>query len=149
VTESTADTREPTGREPPLRPRRGVVAVVTRGAELLVIRRSQLVAAPGAFCFPGGGIEAGEDERQAVVRELREELAAEVRPYRRMWECTTAWQVHLAWWRCELLHEAIVPCEAEVASVHWLTPGDLACLPGLLESNQRFLQALAEGRISL
>jgi 8-oxo-dGTP pyrophosphatase MutT (NUDIX family) len=134
---------------PPGPRRRGVVAVLARDGELLVIRRSQTVTAPGAFCFPGGGLEVGEDEQQAVVRELREELAAAVRPYRRMWECTTAWQVHLAWWRCELLDEALVPCEAEVASVHWLTPAELVRLPNLLESNQRFLQALAEGRISL
>ena len=129
--------------------RRGAVAVVTRADQLLVIRRSQQVSAPGAYCFPGGGIEAGEDEQQAVVRELREELCADVRPYRRMWECVTPWGVHLAWWRCDLLAETLVACEAEVASFHWLSPGELAELPGLLESNHWFLRELAEGRITL
>lgn len=145
--ENAADTRETGFAAAPRK--RGVVAVIERGGELLVIRRSQLVAAPGALCFPGGGIEAGETEEQAVVRELQEELAASVRPARRLWECTTAWQVHLAWWRCELLADTLIPYETEVASIHWHTPGDLARLPGLLESNQRFLLALASGEISL
>jgi len=129
--------------------RRGAVAVITQGDRLLVIRRSQRVSAPGAYCFPGGGIESGEDEQQAVIRELREELCADVRPYRRMWECVTPWGVHLAWWRCELLAETLVACEAEVASFHWFSPVELAELPGLLESNHGFLRELAQGRISL
>jgi len=45
--------------ESPLSPRRGVVAVVMRGEQFLVIRRSQHVRAPGMYCFPGGTIEAG------------------------------------------------------------------------------------------
>jgi hypothetical protein len=40
--------------------RRGVIAVVVREGRLLVIRRAQCVVAPGAICFPGGGIEPGE-----------------------------------------------------------------------------------------
>jgi 8-oxo-dGTP pyrophosphatase MutT (NUDIX family) len=133
----------------PQAPRRGVVAVVCRGRRLLVIRRAQTVAAPGAYCFPGGSIEPGEDERTAVVRELQEELGAQARPLRRVWECITAWEVHLAWWQCALLSEALVPCVAEVAEVHWLEPQELAALPGLLDSNQRFLQGLARGEIAL
>jgi 8-oxo-dGTP pyrophosphatase MutT (NUDIX family) len=39
-------------------PRRlGSIAVIRRGEQFLVIRRSQTVAAPGMYCFPGGGIE--------------------------------------------------------------------------------------------
>jgi 8-oxo-dGTP pyrophosphatase MutT (NUDIX family) len=129
--------------------RRGVVAVVSRGGRLLVIRRAQTVAAPGAYCFPGGGIEPGEDEPQAIVRELLEELGARARPHRRLWECTTAWEVHLAWWQCALTSETLVPCAAEVAAVHWLLPEEVAVLPGLLDSNQRFLEALARGEIAL
>ena len=48
----------------------GVVAVVTRGNRLLVVRRSQFVVAPGTFCFQGGGVHEGETELVAAVREL-------------------------------------------------------------------------------
>ena len=54
--------------------RYGAVAVVLREKKLLAIQRSFTVAAPGAFCFPGGGIEPGETEEIALARELQEEL---------------------------------------------------------------------------
>jgi len=50
-----------------------VVAVILRGERFLVICRSQQVRAPGMYCFPGGGIEPGETEEQALRRELLEE----------------------------------------------------------------------------
>ena len=78
--------------------RRGAVAVVIRDARFLVIRRSAQVVASGAFCFPGGGIEAGESEEQALVREFQEELGAAVRPVRCIWTSITRWHVELAWW---------------------------------------------------
>jgi 8-oxo-dGTP pyrophosphatase MutT (NUDIX family) len=77
-------------------PRRGVVAVVLRGERFLVIRRSQHVRAPGMHCFPGGAIEASEDEPAAVRRELLEELALESRPVQLLWRSTTPWNVALA-----------------------------------------------------
>jgi 8-oxo-dGTP diphosphatase len=135
----------------PLPPkRRGVVAVIPRDGRLLVVRRSQQVLAAGAYCFPGGGIENGESETEALVRELREELSAEVRPIRRLWECTTSWGVWLAWWLSDLVScEEMVPDPAEVASVAWYTPAEMAALPGLLESNREFLEAVTAGQIDL
>ena len=130
--------------------RRGVVAVIERDSRLLVIRRSELVVAPGAFCFPGGGIEAGETDEQALVRELEEELAVRVRPLGRLWQSVTPWQVELAWWLADLPRHAVpVPHPAEVASVHWFSADELKKLPGLLESNQQFLERLASGEITL
>ena len=130
--------------------RYGAVAVVARRGWLLVIRRSRSVIAPGAFCFPGGGIETGETEQEALVREIREELDAEIRPVRRIWQSVTPWQVHLVWWFCQLADDAqLVPNPAEVESIHWYTPAEMAQLPGLLTSNRQFLEMLASGEIEL
>lgn len=130
--------------------RRGAVAVIERQGRLLVIRRAAGVVAPGAYCFPGGGIEPAESETEALVRELREELGVMVRPRRRIWECVTPWRVALAWWQAELAADApLTPNPAEVASIHWHTPRELAACEGLLESNRRFLAALAAGEIAL
>ena len=130
--------------------RRGAVAVVVRESRFLVIRRSTEVVAPGAYCFPGGGIEADESEEQALVREFHEELGAAVRPLRRVWRSTTRWHVELAWW-LGALDPAIelVPNPAEVASIHWFAREEMLGLAGLLESNHAFLKALAEGEIVL
>ena len=130
--------------------RRGAVAVIQRAGALLVIRRSQAVVAPGAYCFPGGGIEPGESETAALVRELIEELQVEVRPLRRLWSSVTPWQVELAWWQAELPAGAVPqPSPAEVESVHWYTPAEMAELPNLLESNRHFLAAIERREIVL
>lgn len=117
---------------------------------LLVIRRSRWVVAPLRFCFPGGAIEGDETEEAALVRELKEELGVAAKPVRRLWESVTPWNVHLVWWLADVDGEtALTPNPAEVDSVHWYTPTELAALPDLLESNHAFLQALATGQIDL
>jgi 8-oxo-dGTP diphosphatase len=130
--------------------RRGVVAVIRRGERLLVIRRSQSVVAPGAYCFPGGAIERDETEEQALVREIAEELGADVRPLRRIWSNTTSWSVELSWWLVDVEPACeYCPNPAEVESIHWLTAEEMRELPELLESNRHFLRALAMGEIVL
>ena len=134
----------------PRPPRRGVVGVLVDGERLLLIRRSQHVVAPGKYCFPGGGMEFGETEQETLIRELREELNLLVRPVRRVWMSVTPWQVELCWWLAELPPGAVpLPNPHEVESFHWHTPLEMAQLPELLESNLRFLEALARGEIVL
>ncbi len=130
--------------------RRGVVAVIVEQGRFLVIRRAQSVVAPGKYCFPGGAIEPGESEEVALIREIHEELGTGVRPLRRLWQSVTPWGVPLAWWLGEIDGGSRpVPNPSEVESVHWLTPDEMAAEPDLLESNRRFLQAVAAGEIDL
>jgi 8-oxo-dGTP pyrophosphatase MutT (NUDIX family) len=128
--------------------RRGVVAVIVDQGRLLVIRRSQHVVAPGAYCFPGGAIESGESETAALIREILEELGVCVRPLRPLWRSVTPWNVHLTWWLAAVEDHCVwSPNPAEVESIHWHTPSEIGLLPGLLESNHEFLRALAAGEI--
>jgi 8-oxo-dGTP diphosphatase len=133
---------------PPIR--YGVVAVVADGARLLVIRRSRHVLAPGAICFPGGGIELGETEPEALIREIREELDVSLMPTRCLWRSVTPWRVSLAWWLGQLPPDAVLrPNPAEVESVYWLTPAELLELPDLLSGNREFIAAMDRGEIAL
>ena len=130
--------------------RRGAVGVVMVRCRLLVIRRSARVIAPRAFCFPGGGIEAGEGEEAALVRELNEELGVDARPIRCLWRSVTSSDVEIAWWKASIpRNQTIKPNPAEVESVHWYTPDELMLLEGLLSSNADFLRAVARGEIGL
>lgn len=60
----------------PTEPERTVVAAVIRdtGGRCLIARRPPGRSGAGLYEFPGGKLEAGEDERGALIRELREEL---------------------------------------------------------------------------
>ncbi len=132
-------------------PRRsGVVAVIMRDAEFLVIRRSDQVIAPGMICFPGGGIEGAESEEEALIREIREELGIGIAPLRRVWRSVTPWNVELAWWLGRIdCEEPFGPNPAEVAAVHWVSAAEMRKLPNLLASMHHFLDALEAGEIEL
>jgi len=55
-------------------------AVVIERDRVLLTQRKSGTHLAGAWEFPGGKVEPGEDPRDALVRELREEIAFEVTP---------------------------------------------------------------------
>jgi mutator protein MutT len=141
---------EDSADEEPAIVRRGAVAVIVRDDRLLLVRRSEHVIAPRMYCFPGGGIEPGETEEQALVRELDEELRCVVVPRRRLWEHISPWRVHLAFWLADLdTASEVKPDPREVESVHWVTLAEMTVLADQLDSNYRFLEALARGEFAL
>lgn len=129
--------------------KRGVVAVARRGDRFLAIRRGRTVAAGGRVCFPGGHIEPGEAEHEAVVRECREELAAAVAPAECVYRSVTAWGTALAWWRVTLEEGELVPHPIEVDEILWLSLEEMLADPTLLAGNRDFLEAVIAGRVQL
>ena len=128
--------------------KRGVIAITRREEKFLVIRRGLTVAAGGTICFPGGHVEPGEEEHEAVVRECREELAAVVEPGECVWRSVTAWGTSLAWWTVTLASESeLVPHPVEVAEILWLSVEEMLVDPTLLEGNRPFLEAIRDGRM--
>ena len=128
--------------------RRGVVAVTRRGDRFLVIRRGLTVAAGGTICFPGGHVEPGEEEHQAVVRECHEELAAIVEARECVWRSMTSWGTELAWWTVTLRGDnELVPHPVEVSEILWLSAREMMEHPDVLEGNRPFLEAVMAGRI--
>ena len=123
--------------------------MVVRGEQFLVIRRSQHVRAPGAHCFPGGTIEAGESEAEAARREMLEELSLHANPRQLLWRSVTPWNVELAWWLVEIDSTAEPLANPhEVAWLAWLSATEIRKLPQLLSSNLEFLDAWESGQIT-
>jgi 8-oxo-dGTP diphosphatase len=56
-----------------------VAAVIERDGSILICQRKPGGRHPLKWEFPGGKVESGEDSRDALTRELREELAIEAR----------------------------------------------------------------------
>lgn len=135
------------GRDHSVR-KRGVVAVAQRDGLFLAIRRGRTVRAGGRVCFPGGHVEAGEEEHEAVVRECREELAAQVEARACVWRSVTSWGTSLAWWTVALADDGeLVPDPIEVDEIFWRTAEELLAVPDLLEGNREFLEAVIRGEL--
>ncbi|GAA2010459.1 (deoxy)nucleoside triphosphate pyrophosphohydrolase [Microbacterium ulmi] len=62
-----------------MQPLEVVAAVIEDAGEYLACRRGPGRAAAGRWEFPGGKIEPGETARQALVREVAEELGVGIR----------------------------------------------------------------------
>ncbi len=130
--------------------KRGVIAVTRQDDKFLVIRRGAAVAAGGTICFPGGHIELGEAEHEAVVRECHEELAAVVEPGECVWRSVSPWGTSLAWWTVRLVDDReFVPHPVEVAEILWLSIDEMLADPTLLEGNRPFLEAVRDGRLAV
>ncbi|HUB27212.1 MAG TPA: NUDIX domain-containing protein [Tepidisphaeraceae bacterium] len=109
----------------------------------LCIRRSATVAAPLKVCFPGGAIEIGESQESAVVREMREELSAEVRPIANVWHWERPDGNLTLWgWTAQLLNHHLKADPLEVAEIFWLTGKEVAEHPDAMPSNTLFVAAL-------
>jgi len=128
---------------------RGAVGVLIEEGRFLVIRRSQLVRAPGLICFPGGSIEPGEAADEAVRRECHEEIGLQVQVETHLWSSVTPWGFHLEWFQVSRhVHQQPVPNPQEVAEILWLSPEQLAGRGDLLGGMTAFLAAWQAGRFS-
>ena len=129
--------------------RRGVIGIIWQDSRLLVIERSSRVErAPGKFCFPGGTIELGESPREALLREMQEELSLVVEPIKSVWKCVTANGIHLDWWLTTINQPAqIIANPDEVASFDWLTLDEMLALELLLPTNRDFVDAVRRGEV--
>lgn len=67
---------------PPQRQRVAAYAVLTRDEEVLLTRMSSRTRIEGRWTLPGGGIDHGEDPRDALRREVYEETGLRVEPGR-------------------------------------------------------------------
>jgi 8-oxo-dGTP diphosphatase len=143
-------TMNPPSPKPFVKGKRGVVGVMLRGEKLLTIRRSLHVTAPGKLCLPGGTIEFGETEEQALVREMQEELAIQVMPVQCCWRSVTPWGTKLAFWYAELEQAAVpTPDLLEVAEVHWMDRREIHQAADVLPSLPRFIEAWRDGQVTL
>ncbi|GEJ57421.1 NUDIX hydrolase [Anaeromyxobacter diazotrophicus] len=114
-----------------LRRVRVVAAVIRRGRELLVSRRLEGAERGGLWEFPGGKVEPGESEPDALRREIAEELGCELevgelvlRHHHRYPDL----EVELAFYACAL-PAGVEPRPLGVAAIEWAEEGTLATRP--------------------
>lgn len=102
--------------------------ILVEGGKVLVTQRKAGSHLAGAWEFPGGKVEPGEDPRDALVRELREELGVEAHAgeivevtFHRYAEKA----VLLLFYEASLVEGSPSPRAIEVAALRWAPPETL------------------------
>ncbi|MGE5471176.1 MAG: Nudix family hydrolase [Bacteroidota bacterium] len=123
------------------------VMLRAEGREFLLAQRPEGKVYAGYWEFPGGKVEPGESVRQALIRELQEELGITVT------ECTP-WltrqftyphaTVRLNFWRVTAWTGEIgITAPLEHAAVAWQSCGEAVAVSPVLPANAPILKALA------
>jgi 8-oxo-dGTP diphosphatase len=108
-----------------------VGAAIVADGRLLACQRSEPPEVAGRWEFPGGKVEPGEDELEALVRECQEELGVVIRVLDRVGEdvpLAHGWAL-LRVWLAEI--EAGEPQALEHSALTWLGPDELDSVPWL------------------
>ena len=110
--------------------------IIDDAGRVLVNQRTREQTHAGEWEFPGGKVEVGETEEQALRRELREELGVEVTTSTFGLRVTHEYaerQVQLSVWRVS--EYTGTPSGIEGQPLRWLKPAELRELP-LLEADR-------------
>ncbi|HET8881164.1 MAG TPA: Nudix family hydrolase [Solimonas sp.] len=126
------------------RPRIAVAAgcLVNTAGEVLIAQRPEGKIAAGQWEFPGGKIEPGESPREALARELHEELGIDVRDARPLIKVVHDYSdrsVELDCWR--VTDWSGMPQGRERQALAWVRPEAIADYP-ILAADAPILSAL-------
>jgi len=105
---------------------RVVAGLVRRGATVLLQQRPAGKARAGAWEFPGGKVEAGESEEEALAREWLEELGVTIEVGECVWQGEHSYEdlrVHLLLYRVELVEGGLQPRDQQ--QLRWIPVADL------------------------
>jgi 8-oxo-dGTP diphosphatase len=122
-----------------------VAAVIERGDELLVSFRHPKGPRPSKWEFPGGKVERGETEQQALIREMQEELGVlcEIDELvRRVVHPYPDTDVEIAFYKTRIVEGEPKPLTME--EIRWVKRTDLGQLD-FLEADRPFVADIVRG----
>ena len=144
----------------PKRQRVGAYAVILRDDRILLSRLAPMVTPEELWTLPGGGLDHGEDPRDAVIREIQEEtgLTAEVGETARVYSAhaPSAWRdgrridahalriVYDGWVPVDAPEPRVVEVDGSTAEAAWVPVRDV--LDGTVPAAPLVLEALRDHR---
>ncbi|OLL75747.1 MULTISPECIES: NUDIX domain-containing protein [unclassified Pseudonocardia] len=120
-----------------------VGAAIVRDGRLLVAQRSYPAEIAGRWELPGGGVEPGESETDALVRECREELGARIRADGRIGTDLPIGRRVLRIRTARLTPDSPDPEAREHRSLRWVGAHEVAAL-GWLDADRAVVAELVD-----
>jgi 8-oxo-dGTP diphosphatase len=115
-----------------------VAAAIVHQGRVLAVQRSATMSEPLSWEFPGGKVEKGETDAEALIREIQEELGIQVAVGAQI-ASSQFGPIHLLLYDCQWASGDI--CLIEHAQLQWLSasslshtswaPADVPLLPAL------------------
>jgi 8-oxo-dGTP diphosphatase len=130
-----------------------VAAIIVEHGRVLVTQRMPGSHLAGAWEFPGGKVEPDEDPRDALVRELREELGVEVEVGAILdvaFHRYPGKSVLILFYAAQRRPDSPAPAVIDVAALQWRTGAELAdqdfppADASILASVRRLLEAAGD-----
>ena len=117
--------------------------MLERDGRFLLVRRAVGLVNASAWCFPGGRLEEGETGREAIRRELVEELGLHVEPVAELGTVRlpgSSWELSV--WTVREVGGTLALQPDEVDAAEWMTPEQVRALEGGMLSNLEVLALL-------
>jgi 8-oxo-dGTP diphosphatase len=116
-----------------------VVAILTKNSRVLVIKRGPQAIFSGYWAPPSGRIEPGETQKEALVREIQEELGLNATATAKVWDCPTDdGDFLLHWWTAQTEAGELHLDPGEVADARWVTSHEFLALEPTFAGDRDF-----------
>lgn len=97
---------------------------------LLVNAKKDFGKYTGCWYPPGGHVEEGEDEKEALIREIKEELNLQTEPVKKLAESPSDVPNQTTlWWTCKLLSQEMLIDVDELGGAGWFTEEEIRGMP--------------------
>jgi mutator protein MutT len=117
-----------------------VATIILDGDRVFIARRPMVGELAGLWEFPGGKVEDGESDGDALMREFAEEFGSDLSPIRLLGECSFTHKGRtrrLAAWLCAIDYsERLLP--SEHLEIRWVDAEELVRLD-LVDSDRKVL----------
>jgi len=122
-----------------------VAVVIKKHSKHLLIKRAKKGVAEDYWCPITGAIEKGETQKQAVIREAKEELGIRVKPLKKVWECFTEDKQYLLhWWFVKLEEGTIKANPNEVKDYRWLDFNAMQKIDKMFQADLKFFKTIGQ-----
>ena len=120
-------------------------AIIVHEEKILIAQRKAGSYYGGWWEFPGGKIEPGETMEECLVREVREELAVEIRPRKLIRKTPHTYperEVMLHFYLCDFISGT--PARIECDDFRWIEPKEFTAFQ-MLPADKDIIQDLMNG----